>query len=129
MAHVEKALAAWTALPRPYDAALAPERLGRVLIELDTERGVAQLRAALAQLEGLGAVRDVARSGRCSAGTGWSRRGGEGDASFGDALSPREEEVLKLAQSGHTYREIGERLHLSPRTVQSHLARARRKQR
>ena len=36
-------------------------------------------------------------------------------------LSPREREVLKLTADGMSGREIGERLHLSPATVKTHL--------
>lgn len=37
-------------------------------------------------------------------------------------LSSREIEVLKLIADGHTNREIGEALHLSPRTIDAHRA-------
>ena len=38
------------------------------------------------------------------------------------ALTPREKEVAALARRGLTVRTIAEELHLSPRTVESHLA-------
>ncbi|MBI4339788.1 MAG: response regulator transcription factor, partial [Chloroflexi bacterium] len=38
----------------------------------------------------------------------------------GEALSPREAEVLKLVAEGHTNQEIAAKLHLSPATVQTH---------
>ena len=38
------------------------------------------------------------------------------------ALTPREREVAALARRGRTARQIAEELHLSPRTVESHLA-------
>ena len=40
----------------------------------------------------------------------------------GDDLSPREREVARLAIAGHTAREIGAELFISPRTVETHLA-------
>ncbi|MGD1058304.1 MAG: response regulator transcription factor [Solirubrobacteraceae bacterium] len=40
-----------------------------------------------------------------------------------DALSPREVEVLRLIALGHTSVEIARKLHLSPRTVETHRAR------
>jgi DNA-binding CsgD family transcriptional regulator len=40
----------------------------------------------------------------------------------GDDLSPREREVARLAIAGHTAREIGAQLFISPRTVETHLA-------
>jgi DNA-binding NarL/FixJ family response regulator len=40
----------------------------------------------------------------------------------GEALSPRELEVLKVAATGSTNKEIAKNLEISPRTVQVHLA-------
>jgi two-component system response regulator NreC len=45
----------------------------------------------------------------------------------GDALSPREVEVLRLIALGHTSVEIARKLHLSPRTVETHRAKIHRK--
>lgn len=45
----------------------------------------------------------------------------------GDALSPREVEVLRLIALGHTSVEIARKLHLSPRTVETHRANVHRK--
>jgi DNA-binding CsgD family transcriptional regulator len=44
-----------------------------------------------------------------------------------EPLTPREREVALLAAVGHSSRDIGERLHLSTRTVDTHLARVYRK--
>jgi DNA-binding NarL/FixJ family response regulator len=44
-----------------------------------------------------------------------------------EALSPREQEVLKLIAEAHTNREIGEILHLAEKTVESHRANILRK--
>ena len=44
-----------------------------------------------------------------------------------DALSPREVEVLRLIALGHTSVEIARKLHLSPRTVETHRANIHRK--
>ncbi len=43
------------------------------------------------------------------------------------ALSPRETDVLKLMALGHTNREVGERLSLSVRTVETHRAHIQQK--
>ncbi|WP_180969021.1 helix-turn-helix transcriptional regulator [Microbacterium aurantiacum] len=40
-----------------------------------------------------------------------------------DQLTPRERDVADLVADGHSNRSIAERLHLSPRTVESHVAR------
>jgi DNA-binding NarL/FixJ family response regulator len=44
-----------------------------------------------------------------------------------EPLSPREQEVLKLIAEAHTNREIGDILHLSAKTVESHRANILRK--
>jgi two-component system response regulator NreC len=44
-----------------------------------------------------------------------------------DGLAPRELAVLRLLALGHTNLEIGKRLHLSPRTVESYRARIQQK--
>jgi DNA-binding NarL/FixJ family response regulator len=44
-----------------------------------------------------------------------------------DELTPREEEVVKLAAEAHTNREIAEILHLSEKTVENHRSNAMRK--
>ncbi|MCD6725662.1 MAG: response regulator transcription factor [Solirubrobacteraceae bacterium] len=44
-----------------------------------------------------------------------------------EPLSPREQDVLKLIAEAHTSREIGELLHLSEKTVESHRASILRK--
>jgi DNA-binding NarL/FixJ family response regulator len=54
-----------------------------------------------------------------------------GDATSPDAeldqLTGREREVLQLIARGYTYKEIAGRLHLSPRTVESHVSAVLRK--
>lgn len=49
-----------------------------------------------------------------------ARRGHGGDV--GPALSPREEQVLKLIAEGHTGQEIADLLVISPKTVERHRA-------
>jgi DNA-binding NarL/FixJ family response regulator len=49
------------------------------------------------------------------------------DSPPGDALSDREEEVLRLIARGHTNREIAARLDVSVKTVETHKARAMEK--
>ena len=44
-----------------------------------------------------------------------------------NALTPREQEVLRLVAQGMTDRQISEHIYVSPRTVQNHLARIRDK--
>jgi len=55
-------------------------------------------------------------------------RASKGDAgALRTALTPRENEVLRLVAQGLTDRQIGETIYASPRTVQNHLARIRDK--
>jgi DNA-binding CsgD family transcriptional regulator len=42
------------------------------------------------------------------------------------ALSPREREVVELVVAGMTYRQVGESLYLSAKTVEHHMARIKR---
>lgn len=42
-------------------------------------------------------------------------------------LTPRERDIGRLVVDGHTYREIGEQLHISGKTVEHHMARIRGK--
>ena len=44
-----------------------------------------------------------------------------------DRLSGREREVLRLIARGFTYREVAEELHISPKTVESHVSSVLRK--
>jgi DNA-binding CsgD family transcriptional regulator len=61
------------------------------------------------------------------AGRGWSSRGGRDRAAGPDGLSGREREIGRLILDGHTHREIGARLYISPKTVEQHVARLRQK--
>jgi DNA-binding NarL/FixJ family response regulator len=64
-----------------------------------------------------------------NAATGTLLREWMADESAGprEALSPREQEVVKLIAEAHTNREIGEILHLSEKTVESHRGNILRK--
>lgn len=118
---------AWLALPRPYEVAQCRERRARALLSSGEEQGKDVLFAALEELNELGATWDAARVRRELRGHGVLRPWRGGRKGYGTRLSPREEEVLRLAASGRTNREIAEALVLSPRTVESHLAKAMRK--
>lgn len=124
------AAAVWAGIPRPYDELLALEGVGRCLLA-DGRRGdgLGVLRDVRTRLTVLGAARDGDRIARVLRKQGedvvrpW-RRGRRG---YGDALSPREREVLALVARGLTNREAAEALFLSPRTVGRHLESAMRK--
>lgn len=42
-------------------------------------------------------------------------------------LSEREAEVSRLVVEGHTYKEIGAQLYISPKTVEHHVAKIRQR--
>ncbi|MGD9793966.1 MAG: LuxR C-terminal-related transcriptional regulator [Acidimicrobiia bacterium] len=44
-----------------------------------------------------------------------------------DLLTPREDEVLRLIARGYTYKEIGARMHLSVKTIETHVSAVLRK--
>ncbi|MEU8417730.1 LuxR C-terminal-related transcriptional regulator [Amycolatopsis japonica] len=118
---------AYSALPLPYFAAYADELAAGCFSEAGArERAVASFTTAETTYASLGAAVDALRCRRslrrCD--PEMPRRGRKG---YGEALSPRELEVARLAAQNLTNREIGERLFLSPRTVEIHVGRALRK--
>ena len=123
------ARAAWIELPRPSEAAVAAEAEGRCRLARGDRAGEALLLEALASFERLGATWDFARVRRTLRDHGvalpypWSG----GRRRYGMQLSPREEEVVRLAAAGRSNREIAAELVLSLRTVEGHVARAMRK--
>lgn len=112
-----------------YEAAQALEQAALALWKAEDDRAVGSLRAAVSSYEAFGADQDVARCARIARANGIRvpvpYRGGK--KGYGERLSPREEEVARLAAAGHTNKEIGARLFLSPATVDGHLGRAMRK--
>ncbi|MEU1278159.1 LuxR C-terminal-related transcriptional regulator [Streptomyces sp. NPDC005805] len=126
-----KSALVYAGLPRPYAVVLATEGAARCLLAAggDTGTAVAELTSCVERLTELGAVWDAARvrallRAHQPAAEGHRPRG---RPSYGDRLSPREQEVADLAATGLTNKEIAATLHLSPRTVEQHVARARRK--
>jgi DNA-binding CsgD family transcriptional regulator len=83
--------------------------------------------SALEEFKALGAAWDAARVRRSLRDRGVTRPWRGGRKGYGSSLSPREREVLRLASTGRTNREIAAELVLSPRTVESHLANGMRK--
>ncbi|GIE75055.1 LuxR family transcriptional regulator [Actinoplanes philippinensis] len=78
------------------------------------------LRAAADTFDALGAAPWADRARAELRATGEARRGPAGAI---DALTPQEQQIVRLAADGLSNREIGERLFLSPRTVSTHLYR------
>jgi DNA-binding NarL/FixJ family response regulator len=127
----DRAARAWQALPRPYDALLARERQARYLLAADSTQTAQQaMTQAFNGLAGLGARRDADRLMRSLRDHGveverplrWGGRRG-----YGNQLSPREAEVVRLVIAGHTNREIAAALCRSQDTVATQLKSAMRK--
>lgn len=127
------AAGAWDALPRPYDALLAREQQAQCLLAAGHGApGLDLLDRVLAGLTELGAAGDAARVTRtlCAHGAAPSRAragGNRANRGYGDQLSPRELEVVRLIPAGLTNREIAARLCRSPKTVAVQLNSAMRK--
>ncbi|MFC8795166.1 LuxR C-terminal-related transcriptional regulator [Streptomyces cinereoruber] len=149
-----EAAAAYAELPRPYSQALTAEGAARCALAADIEAdlgpvaetggtatlsdpvsgrpsdawAVTELETCAQRFTELGAVWDAARA-RALLRTRLPAKKGRppGRPSHADGLSSREAEVAQLAVSGLTNREIAATLHLSPRTVEQHIARAMRK--
>ncbi|WP_236005652.1 LuxR family transcriptional regulator, partial [Amycolatopsis pittospori] len=119
-----QAALSYQGLPRPYAAAGAHELAGECYIELgDQRRILGSLTSAETTYRTLESLVDAQRCRRALAAhdPGIPRRGRRG---YGQALSPRELEVVTLAARNLTNRQIAERLFLSARTVEVHLGRA-----
>jgi len=126
----DAAATAWDALPRPYDALRARHRQANCLLASgQDEAGLKLLAEAAKALSGLGAADEAAEAGRTlrEHGVAAERPRRAGRPSYGDQISPREAEVLRLLVTGRTNREIADVLTVSPRTVASHIDSAMRK--
>jgi DNA-binding NarL/FixJ family response regulator len=105
---------AWEELEAPYSAARARVLIGLAYRELgDEDTGEMELDAARSVFQRLGAKPDLARLDALA------RSPSPGDT---HRLTPRELEVLGLVAAGATNRAIGEKLHISERTVERHVS-------
>jgi DNA-binding NarL/FixJ family response regulator len=118
--HLKGAVEALALLELPLEAARAQLELARALRSTAPDAAVRESRTALAAFERLGAARDA------DAAAGLLRElgagGRPGPKGYGE-LTKREQEVLDLLAAGLSNAEIGERLYISPRTAEHHVAR------
>lgn len=120
-----QAAKAYHALPRPYAAAGADELAGECHLQLDDqERLLGAFTSAETTYRALGALVDAQRCRRVLVRREDPRTPRRGRRGYGQALSPREREVVLLAARNLTNRQIAERLFLSARTVETHIGRA-----
>lgn len=112
--------------PRPLELALAAEDAAAAFARRGRpEAAVPLLRQALEQHERLEAARGAARveASLRSQGVRRGRRGPRRRPQFGwESLTRTERQVVDLVVEGLSNPQIGERLYVSPRTVQTHVA-------
>jgi DNA-binding CsgD family transcriptional regulator len=104
----------------PVDAARARLELARALAPTNPEAAAHHAGAARAEFRRLGAGRDADAAAAVLRDLGAPPAAGP---RTGDPLTRREAEVLALVGHGLTNAEIGERLFISPRTVEHHVGR------
>ncbi len=123
---LRRAVDAYSRGPRPLEHALACEEAGRALARRGSaDSAVPLLNQALACYDRLGATRDLARAQAVLRGLG-VRRGRQGarrrPRHGWQSLTPTEQTVAVLVAEGLSNPRIGERLYVSHRTVQTHIA-------
>jgi DNA-binding CsgD family transcriptional regulator len=120
IAHLEHAMATFARLELPLEAARASMSLARALGGSERESAIAQAHGALTTFENLGAARDAdaAAAFLRSLGVKAARSGPKGVG----GLTKRELEVLALLGEGLSNRELAERLCLTRKTVENHVA-------
>jgi DNA-binding CsgD family transcriptional regulator len=118
--NLERALASFGRLEMPFDAGRTRLLLARSLAERERETALVEARSALAGFEELGAARDAdsAAGFLRSLGVKAARAGPKGAG----VLTKRELEVLRLLGEGLSNPEIAQRLFISRKTVEHHVA-------
>ena len=117
--HLRAALEGFSALDLPLEAAWARLALARALASSSRAAAVSEARLALGTFEGLGAARDAdAAAGLLRELGSFGRASPRGHG----ALTRRETEVLSLLAAGLSNAQIGERLFISRRTAEHHVA-------
>jgi DNA-binding CsgD family transcriptional regulator/tetratricopeptide (TPR) repeat protein len=121
-----EAVAAYQQAPRPIEWARTCEDAASVLSRVGRrDQPVALLRDAVGVYERVGAIMDLTRADAALRGLGIrrGRRGARRRPSRGwESLTPTELEVVRLVSQGLTNVEIGRRLFISRRTVETHLS-------
>ena len=123
---LDAAVMAYARGSRPLELALTCEEAGTAFARQDmADRARPLLDQAIEIYERLGAARDLARAEAVlrAAGIRRGRRGTRGRPRTGWlSLTPTEHTIAALVADGLSNPQIGDRLYVSPRTVQTHLA-------
>jgi DNA-binding CsgD family transcriptional regulator len=118
--HFEAALGRFSALEMPFETARARLAMARSLASTDITGAIEIARRARAEFERLGAASELDRSAEVlrelGVATGPGRR-------LEGPLSEREGEVLAQLSQGLSNAEIGQRLFISPKTVEHHVGK------
>ena len=120
-AHLEAALIAFSRAEVPYRAAQARLAIARMSRGSDVEVAAAEARSALTVFEDLGASREADDAAAFLRDLG-VKAARSGPKNVG-RLTQREQEVLSLLAEGLSNPEIAERLFISRKTVEHHVAR------
>jgi DNA-binding CsgD family transcriptional regulator len=120
------AVEAYERAPRPLELAQACEDASAAYVRSgNAEEARPRLERALEIYERLGATRDILRAEAALRGLG-VRRGRRGTRRRPQAgwasLTPTERSIVGLVAEGLSNPQVGQRLYVSPRTVQTHLA-------
>jgi DNA-binding CsgD family transcriptional regulator len=117
---LERALAGFGSVGMPYEAGRTRLLLATLLTGRDGQTAIADARGALACFDQLGATRDADAAAALLRSLGVrSPRAGR---RVGALLSRREHDVLQLLGEGLANRDIADRLYISPKTVEHHVA-------
>jgi DNA-binding CsgD family transcriptional regulator len=111
--------------PRPLERASAMHQVGAALAATGNREGINLVEEAIDLYEGIDALGDVARAEATLRGLGIrrGRRGPRRRPSTGwESLTDTEHRVVDLVERGLTNPEIGRRLFISHRTVETHVA-------
>jgi DNA-binding NarL/FixJ family response regulator len=119
VAHLTRALQALGQLGLPHEAGRARLQLARALATRSPDAAVREAKLAVADFERLGATRDADAAAALlrdlgAGGRAWPRGHGQ--------LTKRESEVLPLLAAGLSNADIAERLYISRRTAEHHVA-------
>jgi DNA-binding NarL/FixJ family response regulator len=119
---LQRAVSRLESVPYPFDAARARLWLAQALADAgQRDEAIREARAALQLLEGMGA-RPATEQARALLREFGARVPGKRSGPGFDGLTARELDIVRFVALRESNKEIGARLHISARTVGTHLA-------